>query len=296
MGPRRLDRDAAERVLRRAVELGDQPGDGDDSFDVEVLIEAAADLGVPGTAVQRALAEEQAGLLAGDVARLDRLVGPAAVSVARVVDLDAAAALALTDEWLRRQWAFKRVRAGDTVAEYRRRTDMVASMQRTARSMSGKENADKIRNLRVVVREVRPSASIVALVVDLEASRSFAEMGAGVIAGGGTLMSVIPAVGGIWQALLGIPVSMAMGVGVLVTRRTWTGGIDLAMEGLLDRVEAGDPPPTVIGGLTGRLRSGAQDGTRDGARDTGEHDTGHGPSGSTVAGNEVPGEGFSRPG
>lgn len=288
MGPRRLDRDAAERVLRRAVELGDQPGDADDSFDVEVLIEAAADLGVPGTAVQRALAEEQAGLLVGNVARLDRLVGPAAISVARVVDLDTAAALALTDEWLRRQWAFKRVRAGDTVAEYRRRTDMVASMQRTARSMSGKENADKIRNLSVVVREVRSSTSIVALVVDLEASRSFAAMGAGVIAGGGTLMSVIPAVGGIWQALLGIPASLAMGAGVLVTRRTWTGGIDLAMEGLLDRVEAGESPPTVIGGLTGRLRSGSHDGAQD--------DTDRGPSGSTDTGEGVPGEGFSQPG
>ena len=291
MGSKRLDRDAAERVLRRAVELGDQPGDADDSFDVEVLIEAAADLGVPGTAVQRALAEEQAGLLAGDEARLDRLVGPAAISVARVVDLDAAAALALTDEWLRRQWAFKRVRGGDTVSEYRRRTDMVASMQRTARSMSGKENADKIRNLRVVVREVRPSTSIVALVVDLEASRSFAEMGAGVIAGGGTLMSTIATWSldpvALWP-LLGIPTSMAMGVGLLVSRKAWTGGIDLAMEGLLDRVDAGESPPTVIGGLTGRLRSGVPNARKDG--------TGHGPSGTTEPGNEAAGEGFSQPG
>lgn len=299
MGPRRLDRDAAERVLRRAVELGDQPGDADDSFDVEVLIEAAADLGVPGTAVQRALAEEQAGLLVGDVARLDRLVGPAAISAARVVDLDAAAALALTDEWLRRQWAFKRVRAGDTVAEYRRRTDMVASMQRTARSMSGKENAEKVRNLRVVVRDLptdigSSGVAIVAVVVDLETSKAFAEMGAGVVAGGGTLVSTVAAVtndnAGLLQALplLGVPVSAGMAVGVLIARRAWTGGIDVALEGLLDQVEVGEPPPTVIRGLTGRLFGGAQH--------AGKDDADHGPSGSTPAGNEVPGEGFSRPG
>lgn len=291
MGSKRLPRDAAERVLRRAVELGDQPGDADDSFDVEVLIEAAADLGVPGTAVQRALAEEQAGLLLGDVARLDRLVGPATISVARVVDMHGAGALALTDEWLRRQWAFKRVRASDTVAEYRRRTDMVASMQRAARSVSGKENADKIRNLRVVVREVRPCASIVALVVDLETSRSFAEMGAGVIAGGGTLMSAIATWSLDWLALwplLGIPTSLAMGAGVLVTRKAWTGGIALAMEGLLDRVENGESPPTVIGGLTGRLRSSTQDAAK--------ADTDHGRPGSANAGDQGPGDGVSRPG
>ncbi|MCZ7628187.1 MAG: hypothetical protein M5U19_03430 [Microthrixaceae bacterium] len=259
MGSKRLSRDAADRVLRRAVELGGQPGDEDDLFDVEVLIEAAADLGVPGTAVQRALAEEQAGLLAGDPGRLDRLVGPAVVSVARVVDLDGAAALELTDEWLRRQWTMKRVRSGDGVAEYRRRTDMVASMQRTARSISGQENADKIHNLRVVVREVPSSASIVALVVDLGTSRTFAEMGAGAVAAGGTLMSVVPVLGtGPAAALLGIPASMAVAAGMLVVRRAWTGGIDLAMEGLLDRVEARDAPPTVIGGFTGRLRAGSR--------------------------------------
>ncbi|MEZ5270458.1 MAG: hypothetical protein R2789_18570 [Microthrixaceae bacterium] len=148
MGRRRLDRESAERVLRRAVELADAPGEDDDSFDLDVLVEAAGDLGVPGTAVHRAVAEEQAGLLAGDSPRADRLVGPAAISAARVVELEARQAMDLTDEWLRRQWAFKRVRSGDTVADYRRRTDMAASMQRTARSMTGKDNADKIRKLR----------------------------------------------------------------------------------------------------------------------------------------------------
>lgn len=256
MTSKRISREAAERVLRRAVELGEQPGDGDDSFDVEALIDAVAELGVPGTAVQRALAEEHAGLLSSEVSRLDRLAGPAAISVARVVDLDGMEALALTDEWLRRQWAFKRVRAGDAVAEYRRRTDMVASMQRTARSMSGRENADKIHKLRVIVRDAGPSTAVVALVVDLEASRSFAEMGAGLVAAGGTLMSVVPVVGD-WNALpiFGIPASAAMAVGVLVARRAWTGGIDVALEGLLDHIEAGEQPPSIIGGFTGARRS-----------------------------------------
>lgn len=265
MDRRRLDREAAERVLRRAVELSDTD-EGDDRFDLEVLIEAADDLGVPGTAVQQAAAEEQAGLLSAEHSRVDRYVGPAAISAARVVPGDPTEVMDLADEWLRRQWAFRRVRAGDTVAEYRRRTDMVASMQRTAKSMSGKENGDKIRNLRVVARAVDDPAgegqadrehTIVAVVVDLESSRSFAEMGGAVVAGGGSVLSAIPVIGGgtLW-ALLGIPTSAAMGVGVLAARKAWTGGIDVALEGLLDRVETGEPPPSVIGGITGRIKPG----------------------------------------
>ncbi len=250
---RRIDREAAERVLRRAVQLGDQPGDTDDEFDTDVLEEAARDLGVPATAVHRALAEEQAGLLAGEQGRLDRLAGPAAISAARVVDGTPEAVMALADDWLRKPWAFKRVRSTGTVAEYRRRKDVVATMQRSARSMTGKENADKVRSVRVITHEAAPGRTIVAMVVDLQASRTFAEVGGSFVAGSGTLMSAVSALSWAPWAWLGVPASAAAGAGVLATRRAWTRGIDLEMEGLLDRIEAGDPPPTVIGGITERL-------------------------------------------
>lgn len=301
MGPDRLSREAAERVLRRAVELGDQPGSVDDSFDVAALVAAVGDLGVPPTAVQRALAEEEAGLLGAEQGRLDRLAGPGTISVGRVVRSDAVTALGLTDEWLRRQWAFKRVRTGDTVAVYRRRTDMVASMQRTARSMSGKENAEKVRNLQVVVRDLAPSTSVVALAVDLESSKAFAEMGAGVVAGGGALMSTVGAIAGdlagwahLWP-LLGIPASAGAGIGVLVARRAWTGGIDLALEGLLDRVEAGEQPPSVMGGITGRLFGTPVSSQRPSQPEPhSSHDSGGAPVAGT--GDRMTGERFGRPG
>ncbi len=252
MGDRRLDRQAAERVLRRAVELGDQPGT-DDDFDLEVLVSAANDLGVSSTAVHRAMAEEQAGLLGAEAGGVDRLVGPAAISAARVVPLPAGEAMALTDEWLRRPWAFKRVRATAAVAEYRRRKDVVAAMQRSARSLTGKENADKVKSLRVVTRELAPQETIVAVVVDLQASRTFAEVGGSFVAGAGTLMSTVSALAWAPWAWLGIPASAAAGAGVLATRRAWTHGIDVELEGLLDRVADMERPPTVIGGLTDRL-------------------------------------------
>lgn len=250
---RRLDREAAERVLRRAVELGDQPEDAGADYDLEVLVAAAHDLGVPSSAVHRAAAEEQAGLLEGAPGSLDRLVGPAAISAARVVPFPAPRAMELVDDWLRRPWAFKRVRATETVGEYRRRNDVVAGMQRSARSLTGRENADKVKAVRVVTQQLGPSEAIVALVVDLRASRTFAEVGGSFVAGSGALLSSVSALAWAPWAWLGIPASAAAGAGVLVTRRAWTRGIDVELEGLLDRVEAGERSPTMIAGLTDRF-------------------------------------------
>ncbi|MCP4435360.1 MAG: hypothetical protein GY812_07680 [Actinomycetia bacterium] len=257
---RRLDRDAAERVLRRAVELGDQPGTADDAFEPDVLVSAASDLGVPTTAVHRALAEEQAGLLADDAGAVDRLAGPAAVSAARVVDMKPGAAMSLADEWLRRTWAFKRVRSTEQVADYRRRTDVVATVQRSARSLTGKENADKVRSIRLITHELEAQRSIVAMVVDLQSSRTFAEVGGSFVAGGGTVMSTVSALAWAPWAWLGIPASAAAGAGVLATRRAWTRGIDVELEGLLDLIEAGEVPPSMVGGLAERFRRPAPPG------------------------------------
>lgn len=240
-------------MLRRAVELGDLPGDADDYFEIEVLLAAAGDLGVPASAVQRAVAEEQAGLLLDDARTVDRLVGPAAVSSARVVPAPLADVMALADEWLRRAWTFRRVRATETVAEYRRRTDAVAAMQRSARSLTGKENADKVKRLRVVARAIEADTTVVALVVDLQTSRTLAEVAGSFVASSGVLMSTVSALAWAPWAWLGIPASAAAGAGVLATRRAWTRGIDLELEGLLDRVADGQLPPTVIGGLTDRF-------------------------------------------
>jgi hypothetical protein len=52
---------------------------------------------------------------------------------------------------------------------------------------------------------------------------------------------------------LGVPASLAAGLGVMATRRAWTRGIDDELEGLLDKVAAGRPPEAVLGELTGRL-------------------------------------------
>lgn len=250
-----LPRDAAERVLRRAVELSDVPSAADDHFDVDALLEAARDLGMDDTAIHRAIAEEQAGLLTGESSPVDRLVGPAAVSAARVVDASLDATMALCDEWLRRAWAFRRVRTTPTAAEYRRRTDAMAGLQRATRTLAGKEQADKVRRLRVLAHPVDPSHTLVALVVDIHVSRATAEAGGTAVAVAGSLGAAASGLAWVPWAWVGVPVSAALGAGVMVTRRAWTRGIDTELEAVLDRVADGGHPGSVLGGLAGRLLS-----------------------------------------
>jgi hypothetical protein len=252
-GSGRLDRDAAERVLRRAVELDDSPLDPGEEVSVEALLEAAADLGMDSSTVHRAVAEEQAGLLDPRTSALDRLAGPQAVSASRVVGSPLGEAMGLVDEWLRRAWAFRRVRGTDTDVLYRRRTDPVAAMQRATRSVTGKENADKVRQLRVMGHAVDPHRTLVAVVVDLQTSRTAVQVGGASVGGAGVVVSAATALANTPWLWLGVPASAAAGLGVMATRRAWTHGIDDELEGLLDKVASGRPPEAMLGELTGRL-------------------------------------------
>ena len=257
MARRSLDKEAAERVLRRAVELGDGAADGgDQDFDPAVLVAAAADLGVPAAAVHRAVAEERAGLLDEEPSRLDRIVGPATVSAARVVGMEPAAVMGLADEWLRRVWGFRRLRTTGTVADYRRRTDVVAGMQRSARSLTGRERTERVRRLRLLVHPLDADSSIVAVVVDVGSSRALAEAGGATVATGGSALSAAAALTWVPWAWVGVGASAAAGAGVMVARRSWVQGIDVELEAVLDRVEEGRRPPSVIGGLSDRLLGG----------------------------------------
>ena len=251
--PRRIDRDAAERVLRRAVELDDSPPDPGVQLSVEALVEAAADLGMDPSFVQRAVAEEQAGLLDAQVSALDRLAGPLAVSASRVVATPLTETVSLVDDWLLRAWAFRRVRGAEADSLYRRRTDPAAAFQRAARSVTGKQNADKVRQLRVIAHAVDPERTLVAIVADLQTSRTVAEVGGASVGGTGAVASAVTALANTPWLWLGVPASAALGAGLMATRKAWTRGIDDELEGLLDQVEAGRRSPAVLEGLTGRL-------------------------------------------
>ncbi len=105
-----MDRDAAERVLRRAVHLDGDVARYDERVAVQALLDAADELGIDRSEVQRAIVEEEVGLLDDLHRRSDVLLGPERFVVARVVDGTVDDVEGRVDQWMRRGRVLRRSR------------------------------------------------------------------------------------------------------------------------------------------------------------------------------------------
>lgn len=263
--PRRLERDAAERVLRRAVELDDLRGHGDERISLQALIDAADELGIDASEVRRAAVEDDLGLLAGSRPRADRWLGPDRYVVARVLDGTPDDLARRVDEWmcrgrvLRRARSTRRREGAAAWVEYTRRTDPLAGAQRALHAAQGRERLAHVRRVGVVVGRLDEDRCLVGMAVDASRSRRNAAVGATATTFAGTAATAgavaLSASSPTWIAA-GAVVSAAAGVGVMWSRKAWTAGVADELEALLDALESGDGPPSVLDGMTSRwLRS-----------------------------------------
>lgn len=254
--PDRLRRDAAERVLRRAVELADQPGDRSDQVPLQALLDAAAELDIGADRVRLAVAEERLGLLSAQHRRTDALVGPDRVLRARVVAGEPAEVLERVDAWMRRGRVLRRIRRSVDEAAYARRSDPLAAAQRALRAAGGHEQLAHVKQLRVLVSPAGNDRTLVGLLVDLRRSRTAAAAGGVAVAATGTVTAGVSALTWVPWAWLGVPVAAAGGIGVLAARKAWVGGVAPELEALLDAVASGAVPGSVLEDLAGRLLGG----------------------------------------
>jgi hypothetical protein len=251
--PDRLSREAAERILRRAVELADDPHDHTDDVPLRALIEAAAELDIDPARVRLALAEERLGLLEHAERRSDVVLGPDQVLRARVVSGSPGDVLDRVDAWMRRDRVLRRVRRSGAAAEYARRNDPAAAAQRAVRSVGGHERLAHVRRLRVLVAEAEPGRSLVGLLVDLHRSRNAAAAGGVGVAATGVATAGASALAWAPWAWIGVPVAAAGGVGVMAARKAYVADVGPELESVLDAVASGATPASVFDALSGRL-------------------------------------------
>lgn len=242
----RLDREAMERVLRRAQELSyvdppDEPG----VVDEQLLIEAASEAGIDPAAVRRSLALERLPASTAPAAG-DRVVGPRTIVAAAVVEAEADEVLALLDAWLSASGKLVAIRRADGTTEWMPRTGVWAALSRLKRPplTVSAEQADR------VLAEVTPTddhaATAVRLTLDRSGDRTSA-VNTGVAVSGAGVVGSVAALTVLVPGFLFVSVP-AIGLGGWLAhggrRRADTMSADL--ERLLDVIRGGERPPSMI--------------------------------------------------
>jgi len=260
-----VDRDAAERILRRAVELSGEVGADVDGVRIGALFHAADQLGMEPADLRRALAEEQLGLLERPSRRSDRILGADQVVVARVVPGPPDEVLERLDLWMRQARVLRRVRRDTNQAVYARRNDPAAFVQRSIRAVHGSERLARVRRLGVGAVAVGGSETLVSLRVDTSASRAVAAASGITVAASGVVTAGVTAMTWLPWAWLGVPVAAAGGVGVMAARKGYVADVDDDLEAVLDQLAGGGRPASLFDAVAARVvrpRRPATDPTR----------------------------------
>jgi hypothetical protein len=257
--PVRLDHDAVQRVVRRAIELERTPVD-DDGLDVDTVIAAAAEAGIDAAAVRESIAWERLGPRP-ERARLDRLVGQSSVIVERTIRAPVGEVLEQLDAWLtvghhlRREHA-ERTSFGEldgATVEWIKRGDLAASVQRSVRSVAGGAGLGSVRCVHGELVAVDATRSVVRLRIDRRFGRTASlatsgTVGAASVAGGAAAATVVMAP----FAVVALPGLVVAGGTAAVSRRR-AGTLERELRRLLDQIDAGERPATIVVGVARRL-------------------------------------------
>jgi hypothetical protein len=263
---RALGRAAADRVLRRAIELQASGGVESDALDAQQLERLAQELGIEPAYVRRALAEERAGLTAqsapGGVG--ERLLGPRRLVTGRPVHGTPGPVLEAATEWLQRQEGLRIRRRLASGLSWERDAGALARL-RAGLGLS--RGTGHLRQADQVVLRVEPlddDESLVTVEADVDSERSKT-----VAALAGTALAATAA-GWIGADLMGpegwaiaLPSLLVPGAALLSRLRRRLERIRAGMERALDAVShAEQAPPGIEERVTGALENARRLGTR----------------------------------
>lgn len=246
--------DEMHRILSRASRLHDDGQDGSldgDRYDLQALIEAAAEMGVARDAVIEAVALERLG--AEPVPRrLDRVVGAATVVVERRVPIPATVALERLDDWLVRGHHLRRESRSGSRVVWHKRSDLVAGFHRELKAFGGGATLGGVSRLEAVVSPLAPELTAVRLLADRHVDRTIGLALGGGVGAGSAVGGVIALVVAPPLALIAIPGFVVAG-GVTTISRVSGTRTAREMSILLDQLAAGESRPTLTRGIARRL-------------------------------------------
>lgn len=259
----RLDRDAVERVLRRAHDI-EASGATSTSGGIEpaALVDAAAEVGIDPNAVRDSLALERFVGPGVVERRFDRLAGSERVVVEREVHLTVDEAISGIEAWLAGVYRLSCDRRSESAVFARRRSDTAAKLSRSFAVARGQGQLGVESLIAEAVPRISGSTPndprcVVRISADRSTARAVRLGGGASLGAGGVGMGGVAAAAA--DALVAWPlVAAPLLVGGYVTARSGRSHADrveLELERLLSRVDRRERPTSLLGRVAKRARA-----------------------------------------
>ncbi len=245
--PNEVTQEQLEKVIHRAAELQFAQGETYDTLDVEEVQRIAEEVGLEGRHVRQALAEIQADALVPsrpeDRSFATRVWGEAAVMESRVVPGGSEEILEKLRTYLTDRESLRCVRDRPGQQVWEPASDVMSQLQRGLDFSGRGYKLATTKTLTILTQPLEEGRTLVSVIADLSNTRvGFAAawyVPIGVFAFGSALGAVL---GGGAEALIVFPavtagVAAAGTLGTVKTLARRRGRVELAVQGLLDRLE-----------------------------------------------------------
>jgi hypothetical protein len=243
--PARVDRQALERIIKRAAELQTAEREIGDTLTSDELISLGREVGIPVRYLQQALLEERARLgQAGTPGILDRVAGSGEVTAQRVVSLDSEMVEQDLIRWMEHNELFCIQRQQTGRITWEPLSGFQAAIRRSAAALGAGKRPFMLSRAATVTAAILPlesGYSHVTLVADTHKVRNEYLASSSAITGVGAAgTATMVALGALLPVAL-VPLPLALGVGYVVFRRYQpaVARIQLGLERALDSLEKG---------------------------------------------------------
>jgi hypothetical protein len=247
---RRIDRDALDRIIRRAAELQAGEIDTGEAITEQDLLKLGADVGIDGRFLRQAMYEEHAGAVPAERGLLARWIGPGRVAAGRVVPGDKASVEQALEHWMTESEALTVKRRLPDRTLWERQKGFFAEMKRGL-GVGGKSyQLAKAHEVAVAVTQLEAGFCHVELSADISDARGRAAASGGMAAGtlgalGFMMIAILAGPPALVVTVALVPLGAAAAALPLATRqhRRRAGRTQLALEQVLDRLERGEIKP-----------------------------------------------------
>ncbi len=247
---RRIDRDALDRIIRRAAELQAGEIDTGEAITEQELLKLGGDVGIDGRFLRQAMYEEHAGATPEERGLLAKWIGPGRVAAGRVVPGDKTSVEQALEHWMTDSEALTVKRRLPDRTLWERQKGFFAEMKRGL-GVGGKSyQLAKAQEVAVAVTQLEAGFCHVELSADISDARAGSATGGGIAAGslgavGLAMVAVLAGPPGLVLAVAMVPLGLAAAAMPLVSRghRRHATRMQLGLEQLLDRLEHGEIKP-----------------------------------------------------